>query len=129
MIRSTSPLTTTSRLGSGARSRRKTPSCAASSAYGAGAGRKPSSIPTRSPWSTTSMSKTIYLIQHITGYGPADKYEEKATKLRDAGFVCCRSEKGGDGKYWEVWLGYGFKINATLCGDTTEKVTSWLVHN
>lgn len=75
------------------------------------------------------MNKTIFLIQHITGYGPASNYEVTARLLRDAGFVCCKSEKDREGKYWEVWLGYPFRINATLCGETTQEVTAWLMRN
>ena len=56
--------------------------------------------------------KTLYMVQSITCYGPHDEetYDKKAAKLRDAGFIRCRSEQDAAGKRWEVWLGYDWML-------------------
>ena len=44
-------------------------------------------------------------IQHLCGYGyTVEKYKFEARKLRSFGFVCLRSRRGRDGRYWEIWF-------------------------
>ncbi len=48
-------------------------------------------------------SPAIY-ISHLCAYSyTPEKYEECAKRLRSYGFDCMRSQRGKDGKFWEVW--------------------------
>lgn len=44
------------------------------------------------------------IIQSLCGYNytPAN-YKRAARLLETYGFVCCRSKRGDDGKFWELW--------------------------
>lgn len=73
------------------------------------------------------MEKSVYLVQSIQAYGDDDHYQKAARKLTDAGFVRCRSERETDGKYWEVWLGFPWRLNGALKDAPKERVLSWLM--
>jgi hypothetical protein len=42
------------------------------------------------------------IIHSLCGYNNTP-YAYEARKLQDYGFECCRSRKGPDGKFWELW--------------------------
>ena len=45
------------------------------------------------------------IIQHLCGYDYSEEgYKSNAHRLMEYRFACCRSQRGADGKYWEVWL-------------------------
>jgi len=56
------------------------------------------------------------LIQHLCGYNfTPENYMRQSAKLTSYGFVCCRSQRGDDGEYWEVWYLPGlFAANGDL---------------
>lgn len=44
-------------------------------------------------------------IQHVCGYDYSDDfYRENAKKLESYGFICCRSNRGSEGRFWEIWF-------------------------
>jgi hypothetical protein len=44
-------------------------------------------------------------IQHLCGYHYSpDSYRKIAERLESYGFVCLRSKREDDGKYWELWF-------------------------
>lgn len=48
-------------------------------------------------------SPAIY-ISHLCAYSyTPEKYKEYAERLNSYGFECMRSQRGRDGKFWEVW--------------------------
>lgn len=78
------------------------------------------------------MGSAIY-IQSIQGYG--GNYEERAEKLKKAGFVCLREVKRTDGlwkwieqKYWEIWyLADPMFAKGPIKGiKTVEEVRQWV---
>ena len=43
-------------------------------------------------------------IQHLCGYYWTERaYKTTALRLESWGFACCRSKRGLDGSYWEIW--------------------------
>lgn len=88
--------------------------------------------------------RDVFLIQSLAGYD--GHYAAKAKKLRDAGYICCRSElayscaQHGEvsadhkcavftqpgpedkPKYWEVWLGWPFRLK-----ESREETLEWLM--
>ena len=50
-----------------------------------------------------SQSASI-MIQSLGAYDPSkERWRREAAKLTSYGFVCMRSPRGEDGKYWEAW--------------------------
>lgn len=46
-----------------------------------------------------------YIVQHLCGYGYSEEgYRENVFILQEAGFECCRSRRGKDGHFWELWF-------------------------
>lgn len=68
-------------------------------------------------------------VHHITGYAGQEYYKGRADLLESAGFVCLRSEKGKDGKYWEVWyLPGAYAAEGPIKDKTPEEIKSWVLN-
>lgn len=80
-------------------------------------------------------------IGHLCGYDyTPERYKAEAERLTEYGFVCLRSKRGADGKYWETWKLHGYwaakgdlahyleqpAIRDAAPADKLEHVTSWL---
>ena len=79
----------------------------------------------KSEWS--KKHRSLYL-QSIQGYAGRDAYVSRAKRLMEAGFICLRSRRGDDGKYWEIWY-----LPSPCCGrgplkdmKTADEVTAWV---
>ncbi len=70
---------------------------------------------------------TYVIVQHLRGYDELDTYAKKAKEMTAAGFQRCRSERGVDGKYWEVWLGFPFLYQGPVRGMSDDGVRHWLI--
>ena len=73
--------------------------------------------------------RSIYL-QSIQGYDGQDAYVSRAKRLAEAGFVCLRSCRGDDGKYWEIWY-----LSGPCCGrgplkdmKTADEIKEWVLN-
>ena len=43
-------------------------------------------------------------VEHLCGYHyTPENYARSAARMHELGFVCMRSPRGGDGRYWEAW--------------------------
>lgn len=50
-----------------------------------------------------------FIISHLCGYEyTPGRYDKEAEKLQSYGFVCMRSKRNDDGKYWEQWVLHGY---------------------
>lgn len=72
------------------------------------------------------MSDSVY-VQHIEGYD-GGTYEERARKMRAAGFIRLRSDTDEKGQYWEIWYLPGpWRAEGPLKGaKTAADVSDWL---
>lgn len=44
-------------------------------------------------------------VEHLCGYDyTPENYAREAAKMAEFGFVCMRSPRGSDGRYWEAWF-------------------------
>lgn len=66
-------------------------------------------------------------IQHLCGYyWSKEEYKKQADKLESYGFVCLRSRRGNDGRFWEIWYLCGLfaakgKLETTICDEKDDK--------
>lgn len=45
-----------------------------------------------------------FMVSHLCGYNyTPERYREQAELLASYGFVCMRSRRGADGRFWETW--------------------------
>lgn len=97
-------------------------------------GRRPKYDVVDQPAPGRNLCSPSILIQHIGVCGRAlnDSYKSAAGRLESWGFECCRSRRGDNGKYWELWfLPYLRAAEGDLlrtltsycskCGATTER--------
>lgn len=74
------------------------------------------------------MAHQSFFVQHICGYDARELYEKRATRMRDVGFSKCVSEKGADGKCWEIWyLCDPVCATGELKGKSAKEILSWLM--
>lgn len=72
---------------------------------------------------------SIY-VSSLVGYGDPSYYKAKLKSLEDAGFVCLRSRRDQDGKYWEIWyLGSPIFAKGEIKGKSVEEIRSWLCNS
>lgn len=71
--------------------------------------------------------RTVYIIQHLQGYDGDEQYRKNERRLKEAGFIRCRSERDAEGKYWEVWLGLPWALNGQLREASPDFIIEWLM--
>ena len=70
--------------------------------------------------------RSIY-VSGITAYASGDIYVARAKLLDDAGFICLRSRRGDDGKYWEIWYLAGpTNAQGAIKGKNSDEIVNWL---
>ena len=66
-------------------------------------------------------------VQHIQGYGGEEQYKENEKVFTGAGFDRLRSEKGDDGKYWEIWFLPGrYAAKGPIEGKSKKDIQRWV---
>ena len=69
-------------------------------------------------------------VSSITAYAGTDIYVARASLLEDAGFICLRSRRDDEGKYWESWFMPGpCCAKGPMKGKNHEEIVSWLMQS
>ena len=71
----------------------------------------------------------VYMVHHLGGYGGEKQQISNEKAFIEKGFIRCRSEKGDDGKYWEVWMGYPWMLKGDLENAKAEDIERWILNH